>query len=144
MLAITYTGLGYVGELRTDDWIVEVLDQNKAVNRDVGFVVGQFTEFASRAWSDLPAVERAVRHTFVMAGFHSRGKRQIPYVWTITNEDRNGAVVERFRAEYARAKSLRQRSLRLPFFRSPEQRPRWMTAPSRHWRPPSQAPKIHA
>jgi len=107
LLLVTYTGLGYIDELRTDDWIVEVLDANKVVRRDMGFAVEVLRQAATDAFSRLPAPDRGAAHTFLLAGWHCRGKRQIPYIWVVSNcEDlRNGSfgcVRERFERQYRR------------------------------------------
>lgn len=107
LLVITYTGLGYINELRTDDWIVEILDANKVARRDMGFAVAVLQQAATETFSRLAEPDCQQPHTFVVAGWHRRGKRQIPYIWTVSNcegvkSGNFGCVRDRFAREYAR------------------------------------------
>lgn len=107
LLLVTYTGLGYVDELRTDDWIAEVLDANKVVRRDMGFAVEVLRQAATEAFSRLGEPDRGAAHTFLLAGWHPRRKRQIPYIWMVSNcqdlrNGRFGCVRERFEVQYVR------------------------------------------
>ena len=107
VMSITYTGLGYFGELPVDDWIVELLDQNNAARRDVGFAVSLLRQAAAQTFPELPPQDRKVGHTFLLAGWQLHKKRQVPYVWLISNcEDKRGRLIEppagHFRARYFR------------------------------------------
>jgi hypothetical protein len=102
MVAITYTGLAYIGELRTDDWLVEFLVQNKAVNRDIGLCAGSLMHVATESTSKIPLADRRAFNTYTLAGWKDSRHQQIPYVWEITNRSDADRLMRRYGLKYLR------------------------------------------
>ena len=88
LLSITYTGLAYIADIPTDEWVTTILEANNAQHRDMGFAVDILCSGAARAFKeDLPTADQASELTFLIAGWHWKGRRMQAYVWWITNCD---------------------------------------------------------
>jgi hypothetical protein len=85
-LAIAYTGLGRIGRLRTDEWLVEVLTDAKAGQKNMREVTELLSEVATRTFSGLAVPAARKRHAFVLAGWYCIGPNALsPIIWLISN-----------------------------------------------------------
>jgi len=85
-LAIAYTGLGRIGPLRTDEWLVEVLSDAKAGQKNMPEVTELLAELATKAFSGIALPAARKRHAFVLAGWYPKGPDALsPIMWCISN-----------------------------------------------------------
>jgi len=71
LLSITYTGLAYIGEVPTDEWIHGIVDASPGAKRSMGFVVDLLERAATEAFaSQIPLIDRGSPLTMLIAGWH--------------------------------------------------------------------------
>jgi len=85
-LAVSYTGLGYIGAQRTDEWLVDVLINGGAGRKEMPEAIELLTESATKALSGLGISLESKRHVFVLAGWYlTEGGTPSPIVWSVSN-----------------------------------------------------------
>ncbi len=86
LLSLTYTGLAYIGDVPTDQWIADILDRYNTPERDMGWSVGILRSAASRAFQEgmVPPAEIENELTIMAAGWHWRAGRPQAYIWEVT------------------------------------------------------------
>jgi hypothetical protein len=85
-LAISYTGLGCIGTQRTDEWLVDVLMNGGAGQKEMPEAIQLLTESATAAFAGLGIPLERKRHVFVLAGWYlTEAGTPSPIVWCVSN-----------------------------------------------------------
>jgi hypothetical protein len=85
-LSMAYTGLGYIGSVRTDEWLVDVLTHGRAGHKPLEGVIDLLTDSATNEVAGLSSPPENKRLTFVLAGWYLAAKDVLrPVVWSISN-----------------------------------------------------------
>jgi hypothetical protein len=85
-LSMAYTGLGCVGSMRTDEWLVDVLANAGAGHKPMEEVIELLTQSATIEFARLSAPLEQKRLALVLAGWYLREKDVLnPVVWSVSN-----------------------------------------------------------
>ena len=105
IVAITYTGLAYIGDLPTDAWIAGVLEANHLPHRTIGWSIRVLCAAATQAFNDgsVPQSDLDSELTILVAGWQRRRHICQSYAWTITNRP-GGAPSPEFLFAYDRGR----------------------------------------
>jgi len=88
VLAVTFAGIGRVGNLRTDLWLAESLQDAGAAELDCRWACNHIAEAATGWFRTFPSgLDK--RHTFVVAGWCDGKDRVVSRCWTISNLPHN-------------------------------------------------------
>lgn len=86
-ISISYTGIAYLGNLRTDEWLVKILSDVHAWDKTLIEVA---EHIKSAATIEFKKINNQIKHTFVLMGWFVNAKGIAPTIGLITNcEDEN-------------------------------------------------------
>jgi hypothetical protein len=85
-IAITFTGLGTLGAIRVDEWVVDALVDNGLCELPSQIAVEKFSQLATD-WFETFRHRWRGEHTFTFAGWvdSAGSRRRRPAVWFVTN-----------------------------------------------------------
>lgn len=85
VMAITYSGLGYISDLQTDEWIAGVLDANAATKYEMPFAIRVLEEASTEAFRRTPAIDRGAAHAVVLSGWRRVDSGWMPWIAWVAN-----------------------------------------------------------
>jgi len=107
VLAVTFAGIGRVGNVRIDDWLLESMQDAGIAELEIRRVCPFIANAATHLFREFP-LGIAKRHAFVVAGWTREGTARAPKCWVVANGPEtvwgdNSAACDRFSVRSVRS-----------------------------------------